>query len=154
MNTQSTVTCSTTTTSDSTNTATCPSVKIWVVDDNAHIRTLLLEGFGFFDGIECAREFDSPNAVLSTLASKPGPDLILLDIQMGDLNGLDAVRPIRSLSRSTRVVMFTSSYSPERKKRALADGASDFLLKHDPLEGLKKAMHGMLQSSPLFYLRF
>jgi CheY-like chemotaxis protein len=35
----------------------------------------------------------------SAPASKPGPDVILLDVQMGDRNGLDTVRPIKSLSR-------------------------------------------------------
>jgi DNA-binding response OmpR family regulator len=111
-----------------------PAIQIWLVDDNEQIRSLVADGLKGFEGIRCARDFDSPNAVLSALASKPGPDLILLDIQMGDQNGLDAVRPIRSLSRATRVVMFTTSYSAERKRRAMEDGASDFLLKLDPLE--------------------
>ena len=71
---------------------------------------------------------------MSELASKPGPDVILLDVQMGDRNGLDAVRPIKSLTRSTRVLMFTTCYNSEWRKRALDDGASDYLLKTDAME--------------------
>jgi DNA-binding NarL/FixJ family response regulator len=72
--------------------------------------------------------------VLSALASRPGPDAILLDIQMGEANGLDAIRPIKALSRGTQVVMFTTCFDPESKQRALANGATDFLLKSASFE--------------------
>ena len=111
-----------------------PLIRIWLVDDDDRLRSIMAEWLKRFEGIECTGDFNSPNAVLSALASKQGPDVILLDVQMGEHSGLDAVRPIRSLSRSTRVVMFTSSFDVERRKRALDDGASDFLLKFNPLE--------------------
>lgn len=105
------------------------TVRVWLVDDNDQLRTLIAEVLGHQTGIECARHFSSPDALLSELASKPGPDVILLDVQMGDRNGLDAVRPIKSLTRSTRVLMFTTCNNPEWRQRALNDGASDYLLK-------------------------
>ncbi|MEI7534500.1 MAG: response regulator transcription factor [Verrucomicrobiae bacterium] len=104
-------------------------LKVWLVDDNATIRTLVGELLGQEDGIECARHFSSPVNLLSTLASQPGPDVILLDVQMGEHNGLDAVRPIKSLAPSTRVLMFTTCFNSEWRERALNDGASDYLLK-------------------------
>lgn len=104
-------------------------VKVWLVDDDDHLRTLVGEILGQEDGIECARHFSSPDELLSVLASKPGPDVILLDVQMGDRNGLDAVRPIKSLTPSTRVLMFTTCFNPEWRERALREGASDYLLK-------------------------
>jgi len=111
-----------------------PNVKVWLVDDNDKLRTLVAELLSHQVGIECARHFSSPDALLSELASKPGPDVILLDVQMGDRNGLDAVRPIKSLTRSTRVLMFTTCYDRAWRNRALSDGASDYLLKSSPLE--------------------
>lgn len=110
------------------------NVRVWLVDDNASFRQLVAEALGSWAGIECSRHFSSPDALLSELASKPGPDVILLDVQMGDRNGLDAVRPIKSLTRSTRVLMFTTCFDPEWRERALNDGASDYLLKTDGLE--------------------
>jgi DNA-binding NarL/FixJ family response regulator len=95
---------------------------------------LMAEMLDRLGGIECARHFSSPDELLSALASKPGPDVILLDVQMGDRNGLDAVRPIKSLTRSTRVLMFTSCYNRDWRERALGDGASDYLLKSYTLE--------------------
>ena len=110
------------------------AVRVWLVDDNDGLRTLVAEMLSHLGGIECARHFSSPDALLSTLASKPGPDVILLDVQMGDRNGLDAVRPIKSLTRSTRVLMFTTSNNRAWRERALHEGASDYLLKSDTME--------------------
>ena len=93
------------------------AVRVWLVDDNEPVRTLVAEMLRRFGGIECARHFSSPDELLSTLASKPGPDVILLDVQMGERNGIDAVRPIKSLTRSTRVMMFTSCNDREWRSR-------------------------------------
>ena len=111
-----------------------PNVSVWLVDDDDRFRALVAELLSRRDGIQCARQFASPDALLSALASKPGPDVILLDVQMGDQNGLDAVRPIKSLARSTRVLMYTTCHDHEWRERALSDGASDYLLKTDPVE--------------------
>jgi DNA-binding NarL/FixJ family response regulator len=111
-----------------------PAVRVWLVDDNDQLRMLVAEMLDQLGGIECARHFSSPDELLSTLASKPGPDVILLDVQMGDRNGLDAVRPIKSLTRSTRVLMFTTCYNRAWRERALVEGASDYLLKSETME--------------------
>jgi DNA-binding NarL/FixJ family response regulator len=121
-------------TGTTTDPACTPNVRVWLVDDNNEIRKMVANLLGHQGGIECARHFSSPDALLSALASKPGPDVILLDVQMGDRNGLDAVRPIKSLTRSTRVLMFTTCNNPEWRERALSEGASDYLLKSSPLE--------------------
>ncbi len=93
-----------------------------------------MEVLGRFEGVQCTGAYPSPNAVLSALASKTGPDVILLDIQMGEASGLDAIRPIKALSRTTQVLMFTTCFDMESKRRALMNGASGFLLKHFPIE--------------------
>jgi DNA-binding NarL/FixJ family response regulator len=113
--------------------AVVPNVRVWLVDDNDQLRMLIADVLGRQGGIECVRHFSSPDALLSELASKPGPDVILLDVQMGERNGLDAVRPIKSLTRSTRVLMFTTCFNHEWRQRALEDGASDYLLKSDAM---------------------
>jgi DNA-binding response OmpR family regulator len=115
-------------TADSTEAFT-PAVSVWLVDDNDGFRATLADVLGRQRGIRCARDFSSPDAVLSALASHLGPDVILLDVQMRDRNGLDAIGPIKSLARETQVLMLTSSYDPEGHQRAIAEGASDFLLK-------------------------
>ena len=117
-------------------------INVWLVDDDDSYRTLLAEFLVTQQGIECPRQFDSPDAALSALASKTGPDVLLLDIQMRDRNGLDAIRPIKSLARSTRVLMLTTFYDGGSHSRALEEGASGFLLKtrevHRLVEDIRK----------------
>lgn len=134
--------------------STPPAVRVWVVDDNDQLRTLVAEMLNKLDGIECARHFSSPDALLSTLASKPGPDVILLDIQMGDRNGLDAVRPIKSLTRSTRVLMFTTCNNRDWRERALGEGASDYLLKTETMERVASRIRNPAEDpAPRFVFR-
>ena len=111
-------------------------IKVWLVDDNVRFRNLVADILGEINDIQCVRHFSSPTEVLSTLASKAGPDVILLDVQMGNENGVDAVRPIKSLARTTRVLMFTTCFDSELRERALCDGASDYLIKGGPLDKL------------------
>jgi DNA-binding NarL/FixJ family response regulator len=111
-----------------------PPIRLWLVDDNDRLRNTVAELLARVQGIECDRSFSSATAALSALASKTGPDVILLDIQMGSENGLDAVRPIKSLSRTTRVFMFTTLADEYARVRARENGADGFLLKRCPIE--------------------
>jgi DNA-binding NarL/FixJ family response regulator len=113
-------------------------IKVWLVDDDDSYRTLLADFLVTQQGIDCPRHFDSPDAALSALASKTGPDVLLLDIHMRDRNGLDAIRPIKSLARSTRVLMLTTFYDGGSHSRAMEEGASGFLLKSAELKQLVK----------------
>ena len=116
------------------NPSTPSPVRVWLVDDSRYFRSALKEMLAICEGIQCTATFHSPNALLSALASKSGPDVILLDIHMGNANGIDAIRPIKALSRTTQVLMLTTFFDSESKKKALISGASDFLLKHFPIE--------------------
>jgi DNA-binding NtrC family response regulator len=109
-------------------------LRLWLVDDNDRLRQTVAELLTREQGIACDRSFSSATAALSALASKTGPDVILLDIQMGEENGLDAVRPIKSLARNTRVFMFTTVSDEHARVRAREDGASGFLLKCYPIQ--------------------
>lgn len=123
-------------------------VQVWIVDDHDRLRGLIAESLQRHGGVVCTREFDGPNALLSALASRIGPDVILLDVQMGDLNGLDALPAIRSLARDTRVLMLTTCYDQEWHRRALDSGASDYLLKTYPIERLVESIRTCRQQEP------
>lgn len=111
-------------------------VHVWLVDDQASLRALIAETLERQGGIVCTRQFHSPNALLSALASRVGPDVILLDVQMGEANGIDAIPAIKSLSRSTRVLMLTTCYDMDWHQQAMESGAAGYLLKTDSIERL------------------
>jgi CheY-like chemotaxis protein len=109
--------------------ATATRTCVWLVDDNRNLRELLA-GLLAADGeFECARQFASAEALLDVLAGEAPPEVILLDNQMGGMTGLAALRPIKRLAPSTRVLMLTGCSDGETRARALRDGAADFLSK-------------------------
>jgi DNA-binding NarL/FixJ family response regulator len=108
------------------------SIRIWIVDDNEGFRMLFSSLLNEEPGLHCTRQFSSPEAVLNALACEEAPDVILLDIEMGAYNGLDAIRPIKSLAKTTHVMMLTTFAGPDARERAFREGASDFMLKMWP----------------------
>lgn len=103
--------------------------RIWLVDDNANFRTLLAKLLEDEVDFKCERQFSSPPAILEALSRETAPEIILLDIEMGEHNGLDAIRPIKALAPETHVLMLTTFAGPGGRERAFREGASDFMLK-------------------------
>ena len=104
-------------------------IRIWLVDDNAEFRHLLAMYLGGEDGFECSRQFSSAEDTLDALSQEASPDVILLDVNLGGLNGIDAIRPIKSLAGSTRVIILTTFTNGYDQQLARRYGASDFLIK-------------------------
>jgi DNA-binding NarL/FixJ family response regulator len=111
-------------------------IRFWLVDDNAEIRKLISSLVETEDGFQCARQFPSADAALGALKHETPPDVILMDIEMPGLNGVDAVRQVKALAASTQVYILTTFYDHHYKTRALRDGASGFYLKGNPLEDM------------------
>ncbi len=80
------------------------------------------------------------------------PDLIILDIAMPLLNGIDAARQIKRLFPDTKLIFLTMQTSPTYATEALAAGASGYLLKHSaPVElplAIKAALQGQCYLTP------
>ena len=104
-------------------------VRVWVVDDNDGFREVLLSLLGPREGIQCEQDFACAETALAALDREPPPDVILLDVNLGDRNGADAVQPIRARAPATRVLMLTTFFDPKAHAKALGAGASGFLLK-------------------------
>ena len=73
------------------------------------------------------------------------PDLILLDISMPLLNGLEAARQLRTLVPNSKLIFLTMHASPTYATEAFQAGASGYLLKHSAAEELSQAIQSVLQ---------
>ncbi len=115
------------------------SVRVVVADDEALVRAgfrAILETAGGIDVVgEAANGVDAVQVVRDT-----SPDVILLDIQMPQLDGLDAARRILSFDDPPRVIMLTTFDLDEHVYAAMRMGASGFLVKDTPREQLVAAV--------------
>ncbi len=102
-------------------------VRILVVDDHQMLREALV-GMLEVSGFEVVGAV-ADGADATSLAVELAPDLVLMDLSMPVLNGLDATRLLREVVPQVAVVMFSAFDSPELKRRAFAAGAVAFLPK-------------------------
>jgi len=114
---------------DSTILAEADMLRIWLVDDQDCIRQPLAQLLNIYSGVECTGDFSSAKAMLLALQEKT-PDVILLDVEMPEMRGVEAVRHIKAFAPATIVLMLTAFADIEARKQSLAAGASGYLLKH------------------------
>jgi len=109
-------------------------IRVWLTDDNAGFRELLEQLLVRSGGFNCELQFHSAESLLEGLVSERAPDVILLDVEMGGMTGVDALRPIRELAPNVRVLIVTSFWDPMYEAQARRDGASAYLIKaHAPV---------------------
>ena len=100
--------------------------KILIVDDEESIR-YTFDQFLTEAGYE-VETADSMQACLEKVRQEPF-DLLFLDINLGEENGLDALDPIRKLQPECSIVMITGAFSSKSVLKARIHGASDYLAK-------------------------
>ncbi len=110
------------------------SIKLLVCDDHQVIRTGLASLLAGTD-IEIVGEADSGKEALR-LAQKLKPDVVLLDIRMPDGDGLSTLEKLRAKVPESRVVMLSTYDNPTYIARAVALGASDYVLKGSPRDDI------------------
>jgi DNA-binding NarL/FixJ family response regulator len=78
------------------------------------------------------------------------PDLILMDIGLPGLNGIEAARRIRTLAPDSKIIFLTQESSPEVIREAVILGASGYVLKSQAETDLLIAVDAVLQSKQFF----
>ena len=102
-----------------------------VVDDHALFAEALMLTLGIEERIEVVGSASSGAEAVS-LAASMRPDVVLMDVHMPSMDGIEATRRVRRVSPVSRVVMVTAARSPEIAFHALAAGAERCLTKDTP----------------------
>ncbi|EFM17637.1 Nitrate, nitrite response regulator protein [Pantoea agglomerans 299R] len=111
-----------------------------LIDDHPMLRSGLKQLIALDERLQVVAEAGNGIDGL-TLAQLHDPDLILLDLNMPGLNGLDTLTQLREIALSGRVVVFSVSDNEEDVISALKRGADGYLLKDMEPEDLLKALH-------------
>jgi DNA-binding NarL/FixJ family response regulator len=123
--------------------------RILIADDHEVVRRgirALLEGHPGWE--VCGEAHDGREAV--ELAKELKPDVILLDIGMPNLNGLDAARQIMADRPSTRIIVLTLHDAEEMVRDMLAAGVRGFLFKSDAAVDFVRAVQAIQRNQTFF----
>ncbi|MEU8567121.1 response regulator transcription factor [Streptomyces pathocidini] len=115
------------------------SIRVVIVDDHAIIRAGLRMTVNSFEGFTVLGEA-SDGAEAVTAARTHRPDLMLMDLRMPRIDGVEATRQLMRLAEPPKVLMLTSYAIDERVLDALEAGASGFLIKDTPPQDLLSAL--------------
>ena len=104
-------------------------IKVLVVEDEAAVARLLIDQIAATPGFAVAGRTRSGADALRQLASDDRIDLVLLDIQLPDLSGIDVLRRLRSAGSDLDVMVATVLRDPSALQAAMALGVVHYLLK-------------------------
>src|SRR3954447_2488538 len=121
------------------------AVRILLVDDYRPWRGFLRSALDKSPQVQVVSEAgDGLEAVQS--AEQLRPDLILLDIGLPGLNGIEAARRIRRLSPNSKIIFISENRSPEIATEALSAGGSGYVVKSDAGRELLPAIEAVIQN--------
>jgi len=111
---------------------------ILLVDDEAHIRkfiSLLLRHLGV------TRIFEAPNGQEALVVyQREKPDMVMLDVNMPVMDGIETLRALKELNPDAVVVMLTSLANRQTIDEAVALGAANYIRKDAPPEEIGRAL--------------
>jgi len=124
-------------------------IRVVVVDDHQIVRDGLVALLGALDGIEVvATAADGKDAV--HVVSEAGPDVVIMDIQMPELDGIEATRFITGRQPAPRVVMLTMNEDDDTVLSAIRAGASGYLLKGSSATEVQNAVRAAAAGGMVF----
>jgi NarL family two-component system response regulator LiaR len=126
------------------------AVRVLIADDHAIVRRGLVAFLELQDDIEVAGEAeDGARAV--ELALRLKPDVVLMDLVMPDVDGIEAIGRIAREAPDTRVVVLTSFADDERLFAAIRAGAAGYLMKDVSPADLAKAIRMAHAGEPMLH---
>lgn len=133
------------------------SVRIVIVDDNVFLQKAIAEKLSFFDDLVLKFTANNGNDLLSKLEKNKNIDLILMDIEMPECNGIEATKLIKSRYPQFKIIMLTVFDNDENIFNAIKAGADGYLLKEvNPKElhqGIIETLNGGAAMNPSIALK-
>ena len=121
--------------------------RIMLVEDNAEYRGVVRLALEHESSIELTKDFGTAEIALRTLENDSPlepPDLILLDIRLPGMSGIDAIPRFRKALPDTKIIILTQSDREQDVLRAIAMGASGYLLKSATVDEIRDSIQTVM----------
>jgi DNA-binding NarL/FixJ family response regulator len=120
-------------------------ITVSIVEDNEQLRGTLARVLNRAEGFRCASQYADAESALQSIP-KERPEVVLMDINLPGMNGVECVRQLKTLVPGTQVIMLTVYEDTENIFNALAAGASGYLLKRtksaELIDAIKEVQRG------------
>ncbi len=124
------------------------TIRILVADDHPIVRDGLVSILGTQEDLQVVAEAGSGRQTVQRVA-ETNPDVILLDLEMPEMDGVEVLRRLREEHPDVRVIIFTAFDTDERILAAVQAGAQGYLLKGAPREEVFNALRVVHQGGSL-----
>jgi DNA-binding NarL/FixJ family response regulator len=124
------------------------TIRVLIADDHAIVREGLRTILGFQEGVEVVGEASDGQEVVA-LAESLAPDVILMDIRMSKLDGVEATRRIKAQNPQIGVIVLTNYDDDRYVFEGIEAGASGYLLKDISSDDLAQAIRRVAQGESL-----
>jgi len=125
------------------------SIKVSIVDDDAGQRESIAQFLGTARGFECISTYPSATEAIAGIP-KDRPDVVLMDINMPRINGIECTRRLKAVAPASQILMLTVYEDTDKIFDALSAGASGYLLKRaDPAKLLEAIQEVHAGGSPM-----
>ncbi len=115
--------------------------EIWVVEDNLFFQKCLIELINRESDLVCSQSFNTCEKTLQHLELGKHPRIILLDIGLPGMSGLQGIQKFKQFAPSTQIIIITVHEDSDSIFQAICAGAAGYLLKNSPVEKIVEAIH-------------
>jgi DNA-binding NarL/FixJ family response regulator len=116
------------------------SVNVWLIEDHKTYGERLMRALNRLDGIVCPRRFTACEDALAALPKHDAPQVLLLDVELPGMSGIEALAPFRQQAPRTALVILTVFEDDDKIFRAICAGADGYLLKTAGIEDIASAI--------------
>jgi DNA-binding NarL/FixJ family response regulator len=132
------------------------SIRVTIFEDNTQLREGLFDLIDGSEGFVCAGAFPNCKMVLANI-EETRPDVILMDIEMPGLNGIEAVTLVKGKFPQVKILMETIFEEDDKIFRSICNGAEGYILKSTPpgeiLDAIKEIYEGGAPMTPAIALK-
>jgi DNA-binding NarL/FixJ family response regulator len=123
---------------------------IWLIEDNAAFRRATMRALHSQPGVRELAAFGSCEEALDALQAGKRPNVVLMDIGLPGIDGIEGMRRIKAMAPEVNIVLLTVFEDDEKIFQATCAGASGYLLKSEPVRQVKEAIDQVLaDGSPM-----
>jgi DNA-binding NarL/FixJ family response regulator len=119
-------------------------LSVWIVEDDEWFAKQLSQLIGLSDAFSCQYVFSTCEPVLAKLQTDDPPDIVLMDIGLPGMSGIEGIKRIRAMTPEVKTVMLTVFEDSNSIIQAISNGAAGYLLKDSSLETIVDALRSII----------